>query len=124
MWNHLSVLGISFLRKCNVVMNHLKLWLWDSRSVEIGKWFGKFDQGRISGWIIQESGPPKFLSTLVLKNIRLNIYIAQICWKIASSLLQLVCVETAYTCSLEGISSVEWLSECQHSSSSFLDDKS
>lgn len=59
-----------------------------------------------------------------LKESKLNIYIAQICWKSAKSLLQLACVETAYTCSLEGVDSVEWLSKCQHSSSSFRDDKS
>lgn len=106
--------------------NRLKLWLLGAQVYGDRALTGTADQGRIASWIIWDSEPSKSIHSGVQKKSRLNTYIAQICWKMTRSLLQLVCVcvKTAYTCSLQGVSSVEWLSECQHSSLSFLDDKS
>lgn len=57
---------ISFLRKFNVVMKSLKVVAIGAQVY--GNRAGKFEQGRMSSWIICESGPLKYIDFGVQNN--------------------------------------------------------
>ena len=108
----LAFTPIGFLGKLNVVIKSLIVLALGAQVYGDRALPGISDQGRISSWVIWDSEPSKSIHFGVQKKSRLNIHVAQICWKITRSLLQLVCVcvcvcvcvKTAYTCSLQGVS--------------------
>lgn len=105
--------------------NCLKLWLLRPRSMETGHLQAQLTRAdsKVGSFEIRTF---KVNPLWCPKKVQIEyLHIAQICWKMTRSLLQLVCVcvKTAYTCSLqESVLLSDYLNIS--SSLSFLDDKS